>query len=61
MKTWFYAHPNISFVLLLAAYMYLVSLVAYYLHNRQWGWAALALVAATGVYVDVRSWWRNQL
>lgn len=60
-KRWFFDHPNLTFVLLSAFFAWMCLAFVTYLNNEQWGWAAVAFVAAVGVHFNARNWWRNQL
>jgi hypothetical protein len=60
-KTWFYAHPNITFLLLGAWYLLVVTVTLDYLRSGRWGWFAVGVVASFSALHWATDWWRKRL
>ena len=59
MRTWFYRHPNVTLVLIGAAWLVVVTVAIQDFHERRWGFSAAFAIASFSVGNDFRKVWKR--
>lgn len=58
-KQWFYKHVNITFILIVAVYFFMMWCTIYLLNADRWGFAISGGVACLGILAVMSEWWKH--